>query len=144
MDGSDGLAEVLAGKVPLNHALHEVSLATSPWGQLVSVRLRVLPSGHVPEDPAELLSSKGTERLLGDLTGTSDVVLVDAPPVLAVGDALVLAGVADGVLFVIGPQSASRSVLASARQQLDNVGANVVGAVLSEPDPSMTTSRFAY
>lgn len=144
MDASDGLAEVLAGKVPLNHALHEVSLATSPWGQLVSVRLRVLPSGHVPEDPAELLSSKGTERLLGDLTGTSDVVLVDAPPVLAVGDALVLAGVADGVLFVIGPQSASRSVLASARQQLDNVGANVVGAVLSEPDPSMTTSRFAY
>jgi capsular exopolysaccharide synthesis family protein len=130
--------------VPASQALHEVTLATSPWIELSTVRLRILPSGAVPEDPAELLASDRMETLMRKLAETSDIVLIDSPPVLPVTDALVVARIADGALLVIGPRSSTGSVMMSARQQLDNVGAHVLGVVLNGPDASMAQTYYGY
>jgi capsular exopolysaccharide synthesis family protein len=136
--GTLGLADVLGGRVPASQTLEDVTLATSPWIEPSGFRLRLLPSGHVPEDPAELLATETLEKLLEALATASDMVLIDAPPVLPVTDALIVARVADGVLYVIGPRSSTVSSLTSARQQFDNVGARVLGIVLNGPDASMT------
>jgi capsular exopolysaccharide synthesis family protein len=135
--GSLGLADVLAGRVSVSQTLQDVTLATSPWIEPSGFRLRLLPSGQVPEDPAELLATETLERLLEALAEASDMVLIDAPPILPVTDALVVTRVADAVLFVIGPRSSTHSLLNSARFQLDNVGARVIGVVLNGPDASM-------
>jgi polysaccharide biosynthesis transport protein len=142
-NGTLGLADVLAGRVQANHALQEITLATSPWNELSAVRVRLLPSGAVPENPAELLASPALEELLGWLSEGSDIVLIDAPPILPVTDALVVSRIADAVLFVIGPKSSTYSLLTSSRQQLDKVGASLIGAVLNGPHPS-TTRTYGY
>jgi polysaccharide biosynthesis transport protein len=137
---SPGLVDVLQGKVSLASALKELTMPMMPGG----IPIRLLPSGAVPDNPAELLGSAAMGDLLADLERTSDLVLIDAPPILPVTDALVLAPRTGGVLVVIGSRSATGATVSSARQQLDKVGANVLGAVLSGPDPDLTQTYYAY
>jgi Mrp family chromosome partitioning ATPase len=81
-------------------------------------------------DPAELLASGETGKLIADLEQLADFVIVDAAPLLAVADAAVLAQVSDAVLFVADAKSATGARLVEARQQLDRTGTKLVGAVL--------------
>ena len=109
-----------------------------------SVGLRLLPSGGVPEDPAELLTTERMTEVLRDLEETSDIVLVDVPPALTVTDALVVAQVADGVLVVLGPNSVERSSVLAVRQQLEKVGARILGGVLNGPDTLTAQAGYSY
>jgi Mrp family chromosome partitioning ATPase len=106
--------------------------------------LRLLPSGSVADDPGELLTSTTMARILAELEKLSDIVLIDVPPVLPVTDALVVAEVTKHVLLVIGPKGSTRPAITSARQQLDRVGARILGGVLNEPDPSMSQRYDSY
>jgi capsular exopolysaccharide synthesis family protein len=137
-DGLVGLADVLAGRMSLDQVTQEINLPESSGSQLPAVHLRILPTGPVPENPAELLTSETMGKVLADLEASSDIVLIDAPPILAVTDALVVAQLAQAVLVVVGPRSLDRSLVASARQQLDKVGGRILGGVLNGPDRSMT------
>jgi Mrp family chromosome partitioning ATPase len=56
----------------------------------------------------------------------------------------VVAQAADGVLVVLGPNSADRSSVISVRQQLEKVGARVLGGVLNGPDPELIRSDYYY
>ncbi len=142
-DGSVGLGDVLAGRLHLSAAMQEIALPTSPAAAPSSVGLRLLPSGGVREDPAELLTTERMTEVLRDLEETSDLVLIDVPPALAVTDALVVAQVAGGVLVVLGPNSVERSSVLAVRQQLEKVGAHVIGGVLNGPD-SLTAQADYY
>jgi non-specific protein-tyrosine kinase len=138
-----GLSDVLSGRLPLDRALQEVALPFSaPMDPSIS-SLRILPSGRVPADPAELLSSATMTDVLRELEETSDFVLIDVPPILPITDALVVAGMADAVIFVIGPNSCTRASVSSARQQLDRVGARILGGVLNGPN-SIKAQSFGY
>jgi Mrp family chromosome partitioning ATPase len=106
--------------------------------------LRLLSSGNVEEDPGELLTSTTMAGVLAELEKLSDIVLIDVPPVLPITDALVVAEVTKHVLLVIGPESSTRPAIASARQQLDRVGARILGGVLNGPDPSMSRTSYSY
>jgi polysaccharide biosynthesis transport protein len=137
---SPGLVDVLQGRASLAAALKGLTMPMMPSG----VSIRFLPSGAVPDNPAELLGSAAMGELLADLERASDLVLIDAPPILPVTDALVLAPRTGGVLVVIGSRSATVATVSSARQQLDKVGARVLGATLSGPDPDLTQTSYAY
>jgi capsular exopolysaccharide synthesis family protein len=137
-----GLSDVLAGRVPLEQVLQKVTFASSA-GDRTSVSLWMLPSGRVPENPAELLTSQTMKQVLSKLEDSADIVLIDVPPILPVSDALSVASVAGSVLVVISPKSANRSAIVSARQQLDKVGARIMGGVLNGPDPS-SIETYAY
>jgi capsular polysaccharide biosynthesis protein len=78
--------------------------------------------GLPPDEVRDLLARRGE--------GT-DFVVVEAPPVLDTAECLALAPLVDGVLVVAGARSTTRDDVALARQQLDEVGAEVVGGVLS-------------
>lgn len=137
LEGRYGLVDVLAERMLVNDALEEIKLPWSPGSRVIDPAgfgLKILPSGRVPQDPAELLASETMSRILRDLEEMSDVVLIDVPPIMLVTDALVVAPSAQGVLLVIGPRGVVRSSVVSARQQLDKVGARLLGAVLNGAD----------
>jgi capsular exopolysaccharide synthesis family protein len=138
-----GLIDLLAGRTTLRQALQEVAVPTHGFDTSMA-SLRLLSSGNVAEDPGELLTSTTMARILAELERLSDIVLIDVPPVLPITDALVVAEVTKHVLFVIGPEASTRPAITSARQQLDRVGARILGGVLNGPDPSMSRTSYSY
>ncbi|MBI3647481.1 MAG: polysaccharide biosynthesis tyrosine autokinase [Actinobacteria bacterium] len=139
-----GLTSILSGQRDLVSAVQRCQVET----------LRVLASGPVPPNPAELLGSDEMDQLLGELRRFADFIVIDTPPLLAVSDALVLAPRSDGVLIVADAGSTSRGALAHIRDQLEQVGGRIVGGVLNNLDASMgkyypsyyryySTSRYA-
>jgi capsular exopolysaccharide synthesis family protein len=98
--------------------------------------LRVLASGPTPPNPAELIGSEAMERMLEALRMSADFVILDTPPLLAVSDGVSLASRCDGVLMVADARTTARGALVHAREQLEQVGAKVVGSVLNNFDPS--------
>ncbi len=94
-------------------------------------RLRVIPSGPIPDNPAEILAVDGMRQLCGTLRENADLVLIDSPPVLPVTDALLLSQLADGVLLVASVTSGSRTDLDRAYRMLELVHAPVLGTMLN-------------
>ncbi|HEX6387580.1 MAG TPA: polysaccharide biosynthesis tyrosine autokinase, partial [Anaerolineae bacterium] len=93
-------------------------------------RLRVLTSGPVPPNPAELLGSKRMGQLLRQLEKTAGVVLIDSPPVAA-ADTLVMAAKVDGVVLVVQPGRTDVNVALAMMEQLERTNAPVIGVVLN-------------
>jgi succinoglycan biosynthesis transport protein ExoP len=106
-------------------------------------RLRVLPSGELPPNPAELLGSQRMQELLHELAQQVDIVLIDGPPVLPVADAAVLAQAVDGVLLVLYAGKTRRETARHAVESLRQVGANLVGVVLNAV-PTHKSSYYYY
>ena len=100
--------------------------------------LQVMTSGPLPPNPADLLASKRMDALLAQLLKQADLVLLDAPPVTAATDAALLASKVDGVLLVVSAGHTKREHAERAKDLLEKVNANVVGAVLTNAavDPS--------
>jgi len=71
--------------------------------------LALLPTGILPPDPGEFVGLEGVGRAISALRERADFVLLDVPPLLAVGDALTIAGSADAVVAVVRSELAKRS-----------------------------------
>jgi capsular exopolysaccharide synthesis family protein len=93
--------------------------------------LRLLPSGPLPPNPSELLSSPQAAQIIDDLKHQADVVLFDSPPVLAVTDATILATRVGGVLLVLDAGTTRSGSILQAKEALNQVGAKILGAVLN-------------
>ena len=93
--------------------------------------LRVLTAGPPPPNPSTVLGSEVMGRVLDVLRAAADVVLFDAPPVLAVTDATLLATRVDGVLLVVDAGATRRDLARRARAQLEKVNARLLGVVLN-------------
>ena len=115
-----GLSNLLSDPAQLNAAMKNPGISN----------LRVITGGAVPNDPAALLGSRRAEEFVRWLREAADFAIIDTPPVLAVADASILAPLADGVVFVLNADQCSRSALIQARDQLENAGAGIIGAVL--------------
>jgi polysaccharide biosynthesis transport protein len=116
-----GLSNVLVGDTKLADAARPTSIQN----------LSFLAAGHIPPNPAELLGSKKYEELLVELRKRYDWIIIDAPPVMPVTDAALVAHSAGGVLFVVGSEMTPRSNAASAIEQLRGANARFVGVVLN-------------
>lgn len=92
--------------------------------------LRVLPSGPIPPNPAEMLGSQRMRHLMAALLEQFDLVVYDTPPVLAVADAPILAAVSDGTLLVVRANKVSHPLARRAHEALSAVKARVLGVVL--------------
>lgn len=120
---------------------------TKPWEVVVDVgmeHLKVVPSGPVPGNPAELLGSDAMGRLLGQFRDVADFVILDSAPALVVADALTLAPFVDAALFVADAEHTTRSAVIHARNQMEQVNASIIGAVLNNFDPSKAKSSPYY
>jgi tyrosine-protein kinase len=129
-----GLSSVLAEEI-------------QPWEAILDPgveNLRVLLSGPVPSRPAELLQSDSMGEILAGLREVADYVIIDTAPMLLVADPLALGPLVDGVLFVADSEHTSRSAVAHSREQLEQVGAPVIGSVLNNFDPSKAKAYRHY
>jgi succinoglycan biosynthesis transport protein ExoP len=93
--------------------------------------LWLLPSGHIPPNPSELLGSERMAAVVEELKEYADVVLFDAPPTLVVTDAVILSSKVDGVLMVTDAGSTRRHAAEKAVEELRRVKANLLGVVLN-------------
>lgn len=106
--------------------------------------LTLLPSGPPPPNPSELLGSARARDVVGSLQKSFEFVVLDTPPVNAVTDAAVLATFSDGVVLVIESGRTSYGAVTHAKQTLERVGANVIGAVLNKMRPGRTGEGYGY
>jgi capsular exopolysaccharide synthesis family protein len=124
LDPGRGLSEALASPADGN-----------PEARKTRVKgLRVVTSGAIPENPAELLGSEALKLFLERERARHDFVLVDAPPVLAMADAPVLSALADGLVMVVWSEQCTRPSLKRALEQVRAVGGTLTGVVLNKVD----------
>ena len=127
-----GLSTLLTGRIQLEEAV-----------QGCGVRgLDVLTSGELPPDPAELLQSRAMADLLQRVREDYDVVVIDAPPLLPVTDAALLAARSDSALLVVRHGSTKRAQLRAALQRLRAVGGRPLGVVLNMTPSRLLASRY--
>lgn len=93
--------------------------------------LDVITSGPVPPNPSELLGSNRMVTLLQGLRGRYDRIIIDSPPVTAVTDATILAGMVDGTVLVIRAAQTTREQARAGIDALKKVGSRLYGAVLN-------------
>lgn len=123
---SQGLTTMLA---------EENGLQQPPLQATAVPGLQVLTSGPQPPLPAEMLASERMGRAIAALAARADLVLFDAPPVVAVTDAAILASQVDGVLLVIHADRTRREHAQRAQQLLEKVNAHIIGSVLNNAAP---------
>jgi capsular exopolysaccharide synthesis family protein len=121
---SPGLTEFLVG----SHTLESVARETDV------PNLFILPSGHFPPNPSELLGSQQMRAGLEAATKAFDMVLIDSPPVLAVTDASVLSAHVDGTIIVVRLGVSAREAVSRSVSQLRVVNGRILGAVLNAVD----------
>jgi uncharacterized protein involved in exopolysaccharide biosynthesis/Mrp family chromosome partitioning ATPase len=93
--------------------------------------LEVLTCGLLPSNPSEILSGETMKDLMALVKEKYEFIIIDAPPVIAVTDAAVLAPQMDAVLMVTESARNDRDIMLKAKGLLDRVGANLMGAVLN-------------
>jgi non-specific protein-tyrosine kinase len=101
-----------------------------------------LTSGQLPQNPAVLLGSPNMDKLIAHLIEQADLVLYDAPPVLAVTDAALLAARVDGTLLVVRAGGTRREHVLRAKDLLLRVNAHLVGAALTNASLDGSVSRY--
>jgi Mrp family chromosome partitioning ATPase len=93
-------------------------------------KLWVLTSGPIPPNPGEIVASQRFAQMLKRLGEEADVVLVDSPAMLAVGDTAALASEVDGLVFLVDMEKARRPVLQAAAEQLYRLPCARMGLVV--------------
>jgi capsular exopolysaccharide synthesis family protein len=111
--------------------MDDAALASPPLQETGVEGLLALTSGPLPPNPAELMGSRRMEEVIAALAGRADQVFFDAPPVVAVTDAAVLATKVDGVLLVVSAGTTRRENARLAVQRLEQINARLLGTVLT-------------
>jgi capsular exopolysaccharide synthesis family protein len=107
--------------------------------------LCVMPSGPLPPNPPELLDSKALQHLLIALASSgAEVVIFDAPPLLGLADASILASKTDGTLIVVDITRADKRHLKQLKVILEQAGANVLGCVVNRQRRSRDNAIYSY
>ena len=94
--------------------------------------LRLLATGPIPPNPADLLASRRMRQLMGELAQRADVVLFDSPPALLAADANLLANQVDGTLLIVENGSTPRGLALQAKQGLEKTGGRLLGVALNK------------
>lgn len=121
IEGAVGLSDVLIQRADLKDVVQR-------WGRN---QMYVLPAGAIPPNPSELLGSAAMTEVIAELDRTFDVVLYDAPPLLPVTDAAILARNVGGAMVVVAAGRTHRGQLKGAMAALANVSAPVSGIVMT-------------
>jgi len=128
-----GIVEVVEEKFPVQRALVR-DTKSNAW---------ILPASSQRDIPHDLFGKPETDQLLRSLAEAFDYVILDAPPLLGVADARILAAKADRVLYVVQWNKTPASAAQSAIEILQSCGANVTGAILSKVNVKKQ-ARYGY
>jgi len=128
-----GLTNLLSGDTNIDGLIQ--SYARQP-------NLKLLTSGPVPPNPAELLGSDEMRKLLATLSQRFAHIIIDSPPTISFTDSSILSTMVDGVVLVVHGGRSSRAVVRRAKQQLLDIGAHIFGVVLN--NVKLETQDYYY
>ncbi len=106
--------------------------------------LDVLPAGPIPPAPSELLGSESMKEVLGQCARDYEFVILDAPPVLSVTDAVILSTEVDAVIYVVRAGWTTKHCVRRSREVLSGVGARVLGIVVNALSTTFADSYYYY
>ncbi len=118
------------------------ALENPPLQQTAVNDLRFLASGPPPPRPSDLLGSQRMVKVIERLLAEADILLFDAPPVMAVTDAVILATKVDGVLLVVSAGETKREYAQRSVERLTKVNATIMGIVLNNVSPDTIVSSY--
>lgn len=121
ISNTNGLSNFLVGEVGFDEAAFTYN-----------DNLTILSSGNIPPNPSEMIASKKMKNFIAVLKQRFDFIIIDAPPVIAVTDAQILSTITDGVILVTAYGQAEKEAVKKAKELLDKVKANIIGAVMTK------------
>ncbi|SDD98941.1 capsular exopolysaccharide family [Bhargavaea beijingensis] len=110
----------------------------------ISPNLHILTSGPIPPNPAELLGSRSMTVLMNEMAQQYDLIVFDAPPVLSVTDAQILANKVDGTLLVVNTGITEKENVKKAKELLGNAQARILGAVMNNFEMDKDQNYYQY
>ncbi len=122
MANARGLTNYLAGDATIDDVVQTYEKLPN---------LKILASGPVPPNPAELLGSEEMRKLVRELSVRFSHIIIDSPPAISFTDAAILSTIVDGVMLVVHGGRSSRAIVRRSRQLLLDVGAHIYGVVLN-------------
>lgn len=134
LNNSPGLSEILKGEI-------------EPDSAFVSPNIKnftIIPSGNVPKNPAELLSSKKMTNILSALNARFDYIFIDSPPVMPLADPCLLSSVADGTILVIQAGRTQREMIKNVEHRLQQAHAKLLGYIMTGMESHLPTYLYRY
>lgn len=155
LDRGPGIMDVVLGSVPLSDAISYVQAdGTAPDGLPAheiaassATRLGVLPVGHVPRQVGGSLTSLAQIEIgdvLGDVEQQADLVVIDGPPLLRVGDAMELTSYVDSLLIVVSLDKVSAPMLRELARNLETCPAPKLGFVVTGAEVESGYEYLSY
>lgn len=136
LEGAVGLTDVLVGRATMAQVAQHVP---------GSMDLTLFASGPTPPNPSELLGSRAMKDFLEALRSTGALVILDAPPLLAVTDGAVLSTIVDGVIMTVDTSSSTQDQLQRAVGAIRRVGGKILGVVLNRvPERGPDAQYYGY
>ncbi|OCT10696.1 capsular biosynthesis protein [Paenibacillus pectinilyticus] len=129
-----GLTNLLTNQLSIQEVLQDTFIPN----------LHIISSGPIPPNPSEILASKKMLSVIEELKLQFDVILIDAPPAIAVTDSQIIATRADGVILVVNSDKTKRDAVLKAKQNLDNVRARILGVILNNVDRKNKDAYYYY
>jgi capsular exopolysaccharide synthesis family protein len=147
LENAIGLSTVLTGKTGLHRTLRSVSARSGPTMQTresasydeFEPSVHVLPSGPIPPNAGEMIASRGFADLMHELRQDFDLVIVDTPALLAVGDTAAVAACVDGLIFLADLTRAKRPLLHEASRQIAQMPCRRLGLVALSERPRLAS-----
>jgi len=130
-----GLSSYLAG-------VSSLDLITVPHPAITN--LDAIPTGPIPPNPADLLSSRRLTELIAELRNRYKFVVIDSPPIMAATDAVILSVLVDGVLMVVRSGETPKEAFTRTRDLLIGVKCHMLGVVLNAVDSSSPDYYYSY
>jgi polysaccharide biosynthesis transport protein len=130
-----GLSSYLAG-------VSSLDLVTVPHPAIPN--LAAIPTGPLPPNPADLLSSHKLADALAALRTKYKFIVIDSPPIMAATDAVILSVLADGVLLVVRSGETPKEAFTRTRDLLTSVKCHILGVVLNAVDSSAPDYYYSY
>ena len=134
--------------IPNTSGLVNFLTGNPDWQSLLShpapVGLAVLPSGPVPPNPADLLSSEYMPALIREAAKEYKFIVLDSPPLLNLADSRILATLVDGVILVVGGGSTPRELVHRAYASAVDAGSHVLGATINFADTRSDYYSYGY
>ena len=119
-----GLSNLVTGSASLKECVHQIEGST----------LLVMPSGDIPPNPLDLLLSQRFKEAIRHLQPQLDFILIDTPPVELVSDAMAIASMATGTIYVVRASETPVPVIRKGLSRLERSGANVMGVIVNGMD----------
>lgn len=130
-----GLSSYLAG-------VSSLDLITVPHPTISN--LAAIPTGPIPPNPADLLSSRRLSELIAELRSRYKFVVIDSPPIMAATDAVILSVLVDGVLLVVRSGETPKEAFTRTRDLLAGVKCRMLGVVLNAVDSTSPDYYYSY